>query len=224
MPSTTYNIDRIQRSVPDESRETIRDVLNEIQLVVYSQDCFQTQRIDSNGMPPILTTVDGVYEYDCPDECRRTEAIFTLNPLTRSRARPTGPRQEYYFRNKGYFKAAISTRDATIDSVAKITFQDNPGSTGSNFYHLYYIKPTPIISEDIQLTLPEETHYLIRKAVVAMFVTEKYGQSAFDDSVMERVARKIRNSLNRGAQSNAGETQIREEFQDDYQKYYGYRV
>jgi len=224
MPTTQYNIDRIQERVTNRTRETIRDVLNEVQLIVYSQDCFQTQRINSDGMPPLLVTQDGVYQYDAPEECRRTESIFTLNPITRSRSRPVGPRREYYFRSKGYYGVPVATRDATLaDPLCKIIFQDNPGETTENFYHLYYIKPTPILDESTQLTLPEETHYLLRKAVIAMFTTSDYGESSFDDSVIERVSKKIRNSLNRGKQGIAGRTPICAEYQDDCNRSYGYR-
>jgi len=227
MPTTTYNIDRIVERVTDRSRETIRDMLNEIQLIVYSQDCFQTQKLDSaTGMPPFLVTVDGQFQYDAPSDCRRTAVVFTLNPVRRQRERPTGPRREYYFRGRGYYGVNISTRDATpADTLAKVIFQENPGTTTENYYHLYYIKPTPILDEDTQLTLPDEVHYLLRKAVIAMFSTEQYGESAFDDTVIERVAKKIRNSLNRGLQNSiAGETPWREEMQDDYPPYYnGFR-
>jgi hypothetical protein len=107
--------------------------------------------------------------------------------------------------------------------MAKVFFQEDPGDSSSVYYHLYYIKPTRITAENIQLVLPEETHYLLRKAVVALFTTEDYGESGFDDDVIEKVARKIRNSLNRGYQSNSGMTPIPEEYQDDVSGSYGYR-
>jgi hypothetical protein len=224
MPTTTYNIDRIIERVPEKSREAIRDTLDEIQLIVYSQDCLQTQKVLSTGMPPFITTVANTYEYDCPSDCRRTACVFSVEvPMTKSRSRPIGPRREYYFRNRGYYQVPVNSRDATYENAAKLFFQDNPGDTTSVYYHLYYIKPTRITSEEIQLTLPEETHYLLRKAVCSLFTTEDYGESGFDDDVIEKVARKIRNSLNRGYQSNVGMTPIPEEYQDDTTGVYGFR-
>lgn len=222
MPSTTYNVDRIIERCANYSRDTIRDVLNEIQLIVYSQDCFQTMKILSTGMPPYIVTTNNIFEYDCPSDCRRTDAIFTESvPATRSRTRPVGPRREYYFRNKGYYRVAASSRDALKNVLAKVIFQDNPGSTTDSFYHAYYIKATEITSEEIELILPEETHWQVRKAVIAMLTTDEYGESPFDEKTIEKVARKIRNSLNRGFQGNAGTTPIPEEYQNIPEYYYG---
>jgi len=224
MPSTVYNIDRIIERVPDQSRATILDVMDEIQTIIYSQDCLQTQKIESTGYPPYIVTTDGIYEYNCPSDCRRTAAVFTLNPRRRSRIRPIGPRREYYFRDRGYYKVNVRTKDANIDDLAVLWFDDDPGDTTETYYHLYYIKPTPLEDETINLTLPEEVHWLVRKAVIAMFTTEEYGDSAFDDNTIERVARKIRNSLNRGAQGVIGHTPVREELMDDSARHYGYRI
>ena len=226
MPSTTYNIDRILKKVSDESRETIREVLDEIQLIVYSQDCLQTMKLTSTGMPPFIATQQGVYEYECPADCRKTASIFTLSPPKGyNRQRPVGPRKEYYFRNKGYYLLSAEGRDATLENAAKLYFHEDPGTTTEQYYHAYYIKPTRITDESIELTLPEEVHYLLRNAVVAMFTTEQYGQSAYDDAVIEKVARKIRNKLNGGYVGNAGMTPIQEEYQDypEENGYHGWR-
>jgi hypothetical protein len=220
MPSLTYNIDRIVERVPSYSRESIRDALNEVQTIVYSQDCQQTLRLSSSGLPPFIATTDGVYQYDCPVECRRTAAVITMNyPFNRDRTRPVGPRIEYYFKGLGYYQMAVDTRDSLpgaggVDTPGQLFFKDNPGSTTDQYYHLYYIKPTELTDEDQPITLPHETHYLLRQMVVAMLTTEEYGQSAFDSQVIERVARKIRNSLNRGLQSSFGQTPVPEELRD----------
>lgn len=225
MPTTTYNIDRIIERVPNMSRATILDVLNEIQLIVYSQDCQQTQKLLSTGEPPYIITQDEVYQYNCPVDCRRTEMIFTASfPATRSRIRPIGPRIEYYFRNKGYYQVAANSRDALPGQVATVTFSKNPGPTTDAYFHLYYVKATPITDETIQLTIPEELHWLVRKAVVAMFTTEEYGDSPMDEQVIEKVARKIRNQLNRGFQSNLGQTPVQEQYQDVLSSFYRYRM
>jgi hypothetical protein len=220
MPTTVYNIDRIKRKVPDASRADILGVLDEVQTIIYSQDCIQTLKLDSTGLPPLLVTTKGVYQYNAPVDCRRISSIITLNSINRDRSRPVGPRQEYYFRNKGFFKVAASTRDANISDLAKIFFEEDPGDTTDVYYLVYFVKPTPLTSEDVQLTLPEELHYLVRNAVIAMYTTEDYGESGFDNDVIKKTAQKIRNSLNRGYQGNVGETPVREEYRCDVQSYY----
>lgn len=216
MPTTQQNIERILQRVPDQSPEVILDALNEIQTIVYSQNCLQTQKLESTGLPPFLATTDEVYEYDCPSDCRQTAAIFSLSStIRRFNTRPIGPTRSYYFRNKGYALIGASSRDAYSGQVAKVFFEANPGTTTNVYYHLYYIKPTELSDVSVQLTIPEEMHWLLRKAVIAMFTTEEYGESAMDENTIERVARKIRNSLNRGYQSNVGQTPIPEELQSD---------
>lgn len=227
MPTTQENVERILRRVPNESPETILEVLDEVQTIVYSQDCAQTLKITSTGMPPYLATTDNQFEYDGPADCRRTVSIFTTSNSTRRvNTRPVGPSKVYYFKNKGYVEVACSTVDALVSAgtLAKIRFIENPGTTTQNYYHLYYVKPTPLSDVGIQMTLPDEVHYLVRKAVIAMMTTEEYGESGFDDAVIQKVARQIRNSLNRGFQSSLGQTPIQAEYQDDNFRYYGYRI
>jgi hypothetical protein len=225
MPTVTYNIDRILERVPEQTREAIRDALDEIQTIVYCQNCIQTQKITSTGMPPYLATTVDVYEYDCPADCRETEAIFCIrtSSIRSDIGRLVEPYGTYLYNNKEYIKVPIMTRSASISAVAKIYFKNNPGTTATTYFHSYYIKPTAISSEEIQLTIPEEKHWLLRKAVVALFTTEGYGESQYDEQIIERVARKIRNSLNRGFQSNVGITPVQEEYRDDTSRSYGYR-
>ncbi len=225
MPTTVYNIDRIIKRVPEASRADILDVLDEIQTIVYSQDCLQTLKLESTGLPPLLVTTKGVYQYNAPSDCRRIEAIVTQSlSVNRTRSRPVGPRKEYYFRNKSFYKVAASTRDANISDLAKIYLEDDPGDTTNVYYLVYYIKPTPLTAEDVELTIPEELHYRIRSAVIAMFTTEDYGESGFDNEVIKKTAREVRNSLNRGYQSNVGMTPIQEEYQcAETTHYYGNR-
>ena len=228
MPTTLYNVQRILARAPEQSPQTVLDVLNEIQLIVYSQDCIQTQKIEANGKPPYLVTQDKVFEYDAPDDCRRTASVFLSN---RNRAGynngPVGPMNIFYFQKTGYREVKVATRDATIDVPAKVYFERNPGATTDIFYHLYYIKAKPLTSIDVQLTVPEETHWMLRKAVISMLTGDSYGNSDQEEAMLKRVAREIRNSLNRGYQSGVGMTPIQPELQDGENFgsfYYGHRI
>ena len=126
-----------------------------------------------------------------------------------------GPRKEYYFRGKGYHQIAVSSRDALATAVATIDFQEDPGDSTDKFYHLFYIKPTALTSESIELSIPEKCHFDMRRAAIAMLSTEDYGESGYDSSVIEKTAKKIRNEMNSGAQApDMGKTNIREEYQE----------
>lgn len=211
MPTTEYNVDMIARRCSKETPEMILQILDEIQMIVYSQNCLQTLRLTSTGMPPFISTQQGVYEYTCPAECRSTSAIFTAStPRTFNRQRPVGPRREYYFRNKGYYLLSAESRDAE----GKIYFQEDPGTTTNQYYHLYHIKAIPLTNIDVQLTLPDEVHYLLRDAVISMITSDEYGKSNFDEAIFEKVARKIRNKLNNGYFGGLGKTPIPEEYQE----------
>lgn len=213
MPTTTANIDLILRRVSNATRQEILDAMDEMQLIVYSQNSFQTLKIESTGLPPIIQTTQGQYEYDCPADCRVAAAVFALDPpLGYQRNRATGPRREYFFRNRAYVAIDAECRPASIDDVAKVYFREDPGTTTDKYYLPYYIQPTRLTDESIQLVLEEHTHYSLRQAVIAMFTSEQYGKSGFDDQVIERAAKKIRSQLNRGYGSSLGITPIQPEY------------
>lgn len=224
MQSTEYNVDMIYRRCSKETPEMILQILNEVQNIVYSQNCLQTTRLTSTGMPPFINTQQGVYEYDAPADCRVTSAIFTAStPKVFNRQRPVGPRREYYFRNKGFYLLSAETRYQTPqEPVCKIYFQEDPGTTTNQYYHLYHIKPVELKSMDVPLTLPDEVHYLLREAVISMITSDEYGKSNFDEAIFEKVAKKIRNSLNKGYFGGWGKTPIQEEMQE-YSNELGHR-
>jgi len=213
MPSTSSNITRIQYAVPKLGRTEILEILDEIQTIVYSQNTAQTKYLDpSTGLPPYLATVDGQYDYDCPSNCRSTVAVFSDSPISSySRTRPSPQAKRYYYHNKGYYKAAVASYDATRGVLARVVFQENPGTTTTKFYHEYYMQPTELTTESVELTLPEHTHYLLRQGVTAMLSSEEYGQTGFDTSVMDDLALRIRKVLNRGQQRRMGRTPWRAE-------------
>jgi len=207
MPTTEQNCYRIQLGISEKTIPEILDALNEVQKIVYGQNCAQTLKYTSEGLPPYLVTADGIYEYDCPADCRTTAAVLTLEDMTGyTRGRNPEPRSEYYFRGKQYMTVPATSVDATIDTVGTVRFRDNPGASTTKYYHAYYIKPTELSDISIQLTLPEETHYLLRQAVVAMLTMEGYGESQFDDQIIDRIAKKIRNKLNGGWQGGVRQT------------------
>jgi hypothetical protein len=225
MGTTAYNVSMINRRCQKETPEMILQILDEVQKIVYSQECLQTLKLTPTGMPPFIATQKGVFEYDCPDDCRNTSAIFTLKlPESHLRSRPVGPRREYYFRKKGYYMMSAESRPATIETPAKIYFQEDPGDTTEAYYHLYHLKPITLSTMDVQLILPEECHFLLREAVISMITSDEYGKSQFDEAIMAKVARKIRNTLNKGFFSGYGRTPVREEDQeiDGYSSGRGY--
>ena len=214
MATTQYNVNMIRNRVGNYTAEEILQVLDEIQVIVYEQDTMQTTYIDpTTGMPPYLVTQDSIHEYDCPANCRRVKAVFVESPpniISRSSPRPWS--KSYYFNGRGFYQVGANSRDSIPDNgtPAKVSFPFNPGSTTTKYYLEYYIQAVPLTDINIQLTLPQHVHWLMRKAVIAMLRSEDYGDDGTDEATINRVCRSIRNQLNRGQQARRGRTPIQE--------------
>jgi hypothetical protein len=213
MPTTEANVALIQKRASEATTQEILDVLDEVQLIAYSANCFQTQKIESTGMPPLLVTTSGIMAYTCPIDCRSTACVFSETP-ERGYSRITSDERSYYFSNKKYVAADIEARDANISDLATIKFHVDPGTTTDKYYHLYYVKPIRLTSIDIELTLPEETHWLLRKAVVALLTSDSYGDSQYELKMIDEVAKRIRSKLNAGTGSSSGIPAIQPEYLD----------
>lgn len=226
MPTTAYNVTMLQRRLPKYAPEEILQAMDELQTIVYGQDTYQTLKLDpATGMPPFLQTQENVFKYNCPADCRRTKMVFSASPNNKydvSRvARFYGT---YFFRDVQYYSAGVDSYDATPGVLAYVVFRDTPPAATTDFYyHEYYVQPTPLTDVSIQLTLPDNTHHLMRRGVIAMLSEEDFGTSGNDEQVILRVARDIRNSLNRGARSTLGRTPIQPEYRDYSDLAYGHR-
>lgn len=223
MPTTSYNITRIKDALPSYSREDIRETLNEILLIVYAGSGAQTIGIDSNtGMPPYLATTQGQREYTLGSGVRETIAVFAefpqrgYSPL-RNRSYPT----DYMFRNVTYRRVAIRSQNATINTNATLTFVDDPGTTTETYFHEYFKRYTPITSENIQIPLPEELHWKMREAVIAMLGKEDYGDVGSRRALIEKIALEITNKLSKGDQGKTLQTpwQTQDTFGDNPDTY-----
>jgi hypothetical protein len=192
-------------------------MLSEVQEIVYGGGSAGVRKINpATGMPPYLVTTEGTRNYNCPADCRITNAIFRDSPLSHySAAQDRAGYEEYLWGGRRRYRLATSQTEATEGVLATVTFVDDPGDTTTTLYHDYFIKATPLDTEQVELTLPGHTHFMMREAVISMLRSEGYGPSGFDIEMIERVARKIRNALNRGAQPRAMKTP----WQPDYLDY-----
>jgi len=216
MPSTQLNITKIRNAVKNYTRQQILDELNELQMIVFSENTMQVKRIDpATGMPPFIATTAGQREYDCPADCRETLAVFWEQPQNQySPSKNRAMYTQYFFRNVAYYKIAVTSRNALIDTLATITFVDDPGTTTDKFFHEYSIKSPDLTSEEIQMAFPEEVHYLVRKAVIALLSSENYGATGFDDAIIQQISKACRRKMNKGAQARSQRTPWREEYRD----------
>ena len=233
MPSTASMISKLERAVSNYSRIQLLDALNEVLTIVYSENMAQTYAIDTTtGQPPLLTTVAGTFEYDLPADCRELVAVVVDNgyPAVSGGdgygASRINVGNDLIAFNRSWKVIPATSISATYSDVATVTFTNDPGDTTTVYYLLYHKKPSALDTEDDEIPLPEELHYLLRQAVLAMLNTENYGQTGFDNQVFDSAIKTIRNRMNRGSQSRIGRTGVRIEdmnFAPAYSAGYGRR-
>jgi len=223
MGTTSYNVTMIKNAVGNYSRPQILEVLNEVSLILFSDNTMRVERIDpATGMPPFLITTNLIQTYSCPADCREVSAVFVDNPQRQyTPTQDKGLFQEYIWKNGRYYKVAVKQTSALINTLASVTFIDNPGTTTDRYYLQYFIRHVNITDENIQLPFPEELHYMVRDGVIQMLKGENYSAGLGNLSPMERLAAKIRNKLNKGTQARAYRTPWLTETRDDaYPGYY----
>ena len=198
------------------SRQQILDVLNEVSLIAFQNNTMLVEKIDTaTGMPPLLTTIAGQRHYSCPADCRETAAIFIEEPLSYMPTQQKGVYGEYIWKQQRYYRVPIKQTPATRNALATITFVDDPGTTSDKYYHYYFMKHVPILSESIELPFPEEVHYLIRDGVIQILKGESYSAGLGNIGPIEQIVNRIRSKLNKGANSRSYRTPVPEELRDD---------
>lgn len=227
MPTTRQNVSWIKDRNPKYSPEQILSILDEVHYRIRSLNIDYNYYLDSTtGMPPFLATIDGVYSYDCPDNCRKTSHIFCW------RENNSYPGKSYYgsgrhfrqdnseifnWRGREFLSLNYTQQqDKTLRQNAKVIFgsEYNPGTTTDKYYHLYWVVPARIEDVEDELEIPEEFSFEIREAVSAILSTEDYGETGFDDSVLAKAALRISNGLSAGSMRRPTNPTWKREYRD----------
>jgi len=226
MPTTRQNVDWIKDRNSKYSPEQILEVLDEVHYRVRSLNIDYNYYLDSTtGMPPYLVTTNEKYSYDCPDNCRKTSRIFCWkervggqNPFySRVFDNQNGNADLFNWRGREYIGLnCITQQDKTLRANAKVFFgaEYNPGDTTEKYFHLYWVVPQRIESVEDEMEIPEEFSFEIRQGVNSILSTEDYGETGFDDQVLDRIAKKIANGLEAGAPRKYSRTPWRREYRD----------
>lgn len=133
---TSSLITMAQKEFKDWSRVMILGFLNELQRIIFTQNTIKHMRMYdiTTGKDPIISTVSGTFEYHIPNAWRVCEVYED------DIDRPTN----------------VMLFDATLAEEARIVFSDNP-NTGSYYYRAYKF-PDTLVTEDVQLSVPESFH------------------------------------------------------------------
>ena len=158
--TTTGLISYIQRKCPDWDRQTLLDLLNDIQNMVFMRpNHFMRVYDESTGKDPVLTTVSGTYKYELSETLPIANPFgHTIQLIDHVYQSSSESDTLQYNRDGGsdLLDPKYDSFKATKTSAAKIIFHDDPGST--DYKVKCYRRPNQLTSERIQLEIPEEYH------------------------------------------------------------------
>ncbi|MCP3683505.1 MAG: hypothetical protein GY861_12530 [bacterium] len=145
-------------------------IINEAHKMFMKHEQAQTTIIDpTTGRLPTLSTTLDQYEYDAPvvnnqvpwsvgKVCLRFNRPFDYNRQSYVYSELPLINTYEYFEMGGnhYYPYQFAQQlDALVDEPCKITFTRNPGDTTNRFYLLMYKQPKEILSDRIQLQIPD---------------------------------------------------------------------
>lgn len=144
-------------------------LINEVHKMFYKHECSQGVITNTQGTLPSLTTQNDVYEYNAPVVNDQTawciSGVFLREPISRdyniydyqfSEPPPINTVEYMEFHGNYYYEYQFCrTFDALEDAPARIVFSRNPGSSTTKFKLLMYKQPREILSDRIQLQLPD---------------------------------------------------------------------
>lgn len=144
-------------------------IVNEVHKIFYKHEASQGVITDSDGSLPRLVTTANTFEYDAPTVNGQVpwccSGISLREPISRdyniydyqfSEPPPINTVEYMEWQGNYYYKYQFArTLDALEDEVCKIIFSRNPGNTRNKFRLLMYKKPREILSDRIQLQVPD---------------------------------------------------------------------
>lgn len=196
MPSTRSLLQQLEFDAAGWQIDGVRGlrwILNECHRYMMCGDAWQHIYVDpSTGQPLTITTTDsdtsGTRQYTAPDDCRRIydvciDAQSNLASSVYSNyynsLRTTYPPHQYTFIFGGhqYIRIYVTTFDTLRYANCRYIFPFNPGNTTDTFYLFYYVRPTEILSDSIELDLAEQYHDILADGVLARIGKKSYGDT-----------------------------------------------
>ena len=220
--TTQQLIALIQKKASGFTPSEILLLINQVhEIILGKANYFKYYTDPATGMPPLMATTNGIFEYDLPADARVSISVFAADLTGYSQPNYNSPLADFKYGGKTYFDIPAHKIPAMGSHRAKVVFIDSPPTSGTQYYSLYALKATQINSPSIELELPSEFHFNLRQGVLAMIRDEKYGEKA-DWNYFESVTiPQIQDRLNAMCRVRPGRTGIQPEFQD-YQNGYGH--
>lgn len=171
---TSSLIALIKREAPEWSNGEIRELISDVQLIMYGKP-LETQRMydTTTGLPPVLTTSAGTYEYEIS-----TGGGFDDNALfVEYISSTTDPETAYnYKEDREEFGENVYSIPGVRGTAAKVCFKEDPGA--NDFYVHAFKKPSSISMQYTNLSMPEHWHLTgVRVGVIGIIELVEHGVS-----------------------------------------------
>jgi hypothetical protein len=183
---TSALITLAQKQFPDWSRTMLLSLLNEIQQMVFTQNCTNQMRMydDATGKDPLLTTTSGTYEY----------TIDTTDGFDYDAWRVT---DVYDIDINNTSTIDWSAVDATSSVAAKVVFTNDPGV--GTYYIRAYRFPTELTTESVQLEVPSSYHISHLLEGLAGFIeVTRSGRSDRWEKFLQKTMPELVEKMNKG--------------------------
>lgn len=194
--NTRSLIDFVKRSAPSWNRSDILDFINDAQNEVFDEPVESMKYRDPiNGGDAILTTVDGVVNYELSASSFGADIQFIKNVY------PLNYNDKYYYQSNYSNDIIIETKDGDQSSKATVYFSENPGD--NEYYVECYRQPNAIESETSVLEIPSGMVklYFYHGVIGAIQMVEHGESNAYERFVNEGIPN-IRYKLNMTGHTN----------------------
>jgi len=220
--SVKYLVEEINEKAPGFGTAKILRKINECQNIIFSRPNPTTIHIvPTTGLPPLLTTTAGTFEYSIPDVSHvvnGTTYTLRINKVTRVYvAVETYYNQheiplmgdEFWQDDTRYESVEADSVPATETAKAKIIFKGDPDTTTDKYYIEGLIEPIQVTTTSIPLMIPRQFERAIFDYVVGEIQDQGYGEDSRLDRFYEYWLPKIYNDLTDGARSVTPNTPVR---------------
>ena len=203
MPSSRVLITRAMNAARGWNRDGARGILpilDEVNRYMISRDAEVNIAINATtGQPPYLETTSGTRQYTLGGAVRKVASVYQLREeegYTDTGFDDVNVYPYATWRGLEYYEIPITTRHRKRNSNAIVYFRDNPGTTTTRYFLKYYIEPTEIASENIDLDVTENYHHLVLDGILARIRQIEYGELDQWQTWRERVALEYLDELN----------------------------
>jgi hypothetical protein len=177
--NTKQLVSLIKRNHSQWSRTDILEFIDNIQKTVFGVPVsIMRYRDITTGLDKVLETVSGTLEYELSvsnfgADIQFIESVYPLDY------------DSTYYNKYSANDISASVKNAIGTTNAKVLFSENPGD--SSFYIKCYKRPTALLSEAIDLGIPENLIIPgLYKGVVGLLETTEHGESnAYDRFIKE---------------------------------------